>query len=226
MVQSTKLAERRTNVDEVFETLLHDIVTLKLMPGAKISEVEIANQFSVSRQPVRDAFARLGSLGLLLIRPQKATVVRKFSIREISHARFVRTAIEVEVLRTALHNWANIDTTAIRENMAQQAISVAAQDTDQFHVLDYEFHKALCAAAGFDLAFETISEMKSKVDRLCRLSLADPTEMEVLLNDHQRIIAALDAGDFATLEKVIREHLARLNLVIDKIQQEHSEYFE
>lgn len=226
MTQLTNAAERRTNVDEVFEALHHEIVTLELMPGTKISEAEIASKFSVSRQPVRDAFARLGNLGLLLIRPQKATVVRKFSMPEISHARFVRTAIEVEVLRNAIHKWPDIDTSDIRENMKRQAASVAAKDTVLFHELDYEFHKSLCVAAGFELAFETISEMKSKVDRLCSLSLAEPTEMEILLADHTRMIAALDDGDAAALETVIRQHLARLDAVVDRIQQKHSEYFE
>ncbi|NNF77237.1 MAG: GntR family transcriptional regulator, partial [Rhizobiales bacterium] len=60
----TRLA-RRTTVDDVFEQLHSDIVTLKLKSGTKISEVEIAGQFNVSRQPVREAFTRLGSLRLL-----------------------------------------------------------------------------------------------------------------------------------------------------------------
>ncbi|WP_281859408.1 GntR family transcriptional regulator [Litoreibacter halocynthiae] len=226
MSQFTSIAERRTSVDEVFDTLHHDIVTLKLMPGTKISEVEIANKFSVSRQPVRDAFSRLGNLGLLLIRPQRATVIRKFSIPDISHARFVRTAIEVEVLRTAILKWADTDTTAIRENMAEQAKAVKAQDTDRFHELDYEFHKLLCLAAGFELAFETIAENKTKVDRLCRLSLEEPTEMGVLLEDHTQILAALDKNDFVALETTIRKHLARLDSIVERIQKEHSEYFE
>lgn len=226
MSQFTNPMERRTSVDEVFETLYHDIVTLKLMPGTKISEAEIANKFSVSRQPVRDAFSRLGNLGLLLIRPQKATVVRKFSAPAISHARFVRTAIEVEVLRAAIRKWPDVDTAEIRENMKQQIAAVKARDTDRFHELDYEFHKLLCKAAGFELAFETIAEMKTKVDRLCRLSLEEPTEMEVLIEDHTRILAALDANDFSALEAAIRAHLARLDPVVKKIQSEHSEYFE
>ena len=226
MGHTAKLASRRTNVDEVFETLHHDIVTLKLMPGTKMSEVEVASQFAVSRQPVRDAFARLDNLGLLLIRPQKATVVRKFSAFEISNARFVRTAIEVEVLRTAIVRWPDLDTSEIRGNIALQQQAVEAQNADRFHELDYQFHKLLCSASSFDLAFETIAEMKSKVDRLCLLSLEESAELEVLLEDHKSIIAALDAKDFPTLEAVIRTHLARLNATVEKVQREHSEYFE
>lgn len=226
MVQLSNLAERRTNVDEVFDTLYHDIVTLKLMPGTKISEAEIANQFSVSRQPVRDAFSRLGNLGLLLIRPQKATVIRKFSASEIAHARFVRTAIEVEVLRNAIVKWPETDTAPIREVIEQQDAAIQSKDTDRFHKLDLEFHRLLCLAAGFETAFKLIAEMKTRVDRLGRLSLEEPTEMKVLLDDHRSILAALDGNDSAALETAIRTHLSRLDSFIQRIQQVHSEYFE
>ena len=52
-------AERRTTVDCVFERLHADIINLNLLPGAKLSEVEVARQMDVSRQPVREAFIRL-----------------------------------------------------------------------------------------------------------------------------------------------------------------------
>ena len=49
-------------------------------PGAKLSEVEVARRIGVSRQPVREAFNRLATMDLLLIRPQKSTRVRGFSM--------------------------------------------------------------------------------------------------------------------------------------------------
>ena len=70
MVFVHEINERRTSADVVFESLFEEIVALDLLPGAKMSEVEVAKRFGVSRQPVRDAFSRLGSLGLLVIRPQ------------------------------------------------------------------------------------------------------------------------------------------------------------
>lgn len=80
--------ERRTTTDVVFERLLEEIVTLRMLPGTKLSEVEVAKRFGVSRQPVRDAFNRLENLELLLIRPQKATEVRGFSMERIAPCPF------------------------------------------------------------------------------------------------------------------------------------------
>ena len=79
----TNLAtDRRTTVDEIFDHLFDEISSLRLRPGDRISEADIAAQFGVSRQPVRDAFTRLANLDLLLIRPQRATEVKRFSSRE------------------------------------------------------------------------------------------------------------------------------------------------
>jgi DNA-binding GntR family transcriptional regulator len=68
--------------------------------------------------------------------------------------------------------------------------------------------------------------MKTKVDRLCFLSLEGHAEMDVILADHKTILAGLEANDFEAVETAIRKHLSRLDTVIDKIRRENSEYFE
>ena len=83
MAKSIRLTERRTSVDEVFDYLHDQIAALDLLPGDKISEADMAARFGISRQPVRDAFSRLANLDLLLIRPQRATEVKRFSMRWI-----------------------------------------------------------------------------------------------------------------------------------------------
>ncbi len=226
MAQMSAPIERQTSADVVFDHLYAQIVALKLLPGAKMSEVEIANQFSVSRQPVRDAFARLGNLGLLQIRPQKATVVRKFSMEEIAQARFVRAAIEIEVMRRACKIWSDVDTSKVAENLEKQKTVVGSGETHLFHDLDYDFHRLLCETAECDFAFRTIADMKVKVDRLCTLSLERSAEMTVLLDDHMQILAGLERNDFPAVEAATRLHLSRLDRTIMDIRERHGEYFE
>ena len=104
MSETVELMERRTTTDVVFDALHEEIVSLKLLPGSKLSEAEVSKRFGVSRQPVRDAFNRLANLDLMLIRPQKASEVRGFSMERIAHARFVRLAIELEVTGTPVRS--------------------------------------------------------------------------------------------------------------------------
>lgn len=61
--------------DQVFTMLYQAIIRLDLKPGEKLSEIAIAKQVGLSRQPVREAFQRLAAVGFLSIRPQRATVV-------------------------------------------------------------------------------------------------------------------------------------------------------
>lgn len=226
MQRTAEIIERRTSADVVYDYLYEEIVSLAMLPGAKISEVEIANRFGVSRQPVRDAFSRLGNHGLLLIRPQKATVVKKFSLAAISSARFVRTAVEVEVLRLAARNWDGSVEAQIRTNLDQQMEAVRAEDTERFHALDYEFHRTMCIAAQAGFAFDTIAENKAQVDRLCVLSLNEVDSMQVLFDDHSEIVESLVDRDEVRVEKAIRLHLSRLDDTVQEIRRNHSEYFD
>ena len=146
--------------------------------------------------------------------------------REIAHARFVRTAIEVEVLRVACDLWPTANRTPVLENLDAQKTAVHAQEADRFHQLDYDFHRLLCRAAEAEFAFKTIAQMKTQVDRLCLLSLERPTEMEVLLADHTRMVEALEAQDFDALNATIRHHLARLDDVVAAVRESHTDYFE
>ncbi len=218
--------DRRTAADVVFDTLHDEIVNLQLLPGTKLSEAEVSRRFGVSRQPVRDAFNRLGNMDLLLIRPQKATVVRGFSLPRIQHARFVRLAVELEVIRQACAVWTDDSTRALTEILDRQDHAISQGDTEAFHASDYSFHKAICDLADRPLAAETISECKQKVDRLCMLSLGRAQEAATLLEDHRRIADALARRDADAATEAARIHLGRLDDVIDEIHRTRAEFFE
>ncbi|MEP1208137.1 MAG: GntR family transcriptional regulator [Rhizobiaceae bacterium] len=219
-------ATRRTSADDVFDYLLGQINSLTLLPGTRISEVEIARQFDVSRQPVREAFIRLANRGLLLVRPQKATIVRRFSNEKILRARFIRTAVECEILRRACQKPLGKHQARLERLLEAQEKAIADQDIDRFHALDYDFHRALCAAAGSEFVFETILDNKAQVDRLCMLSLSEPAAMEELIEDHRTIVEGLIAGDESRVIEAITHHLSRLDDVIAGIRKSHADYFE
>ena len=226
MAPTINIAERRTSADVVYEYLYDEIISLRYLPGAKISEAEIATRFNVSRQPVRDAFSRLGNLGLLLIRPQKATEVKRFSLRAISTARFVRAAVEAEIIRRATRGWNASMMPMLQESLAQQESAVEEVNAEAFHALDYEFHRTLCQIAEAEFAFDTISECKAKVDRLCVLSLVNQEETKQLLKDHIEIVRMIAAGDETKAVDAAMSHLSRLDATISAIRASHSDYFE
>lgn len=218
--------ERWTSADVVFDYLRGEIVSNTLPPGTKLSEADIASRFGISRQPVRDAFSRLANQDLLMIRPQKPTVVRKFSLAKITQARFVRLAVELEVVRRACDVWDDDSAEQMDANLAEQRRTAEAGDIEAFHDLDYEFHKLICELSGNAMMFETIQFYKAKIDRLCMLSLDGPSEASDILSDHQQMADAILAGKKQVVEQVVRLHLSRLDETIRTIREEHAEFFE
>lgn len=226
MVEGIETIERRTTADAVFDRLSEEILSLKLLPGARLSELDVAERFGVSRQPVRDAFTRLGNLNLLLIRPQKTTLVRGFSAEAIEHARFVRLAVELEVLRRACDIWDDKRAEDVEVALHRQERAVAADDTEAFHALDSTFHALICERAGLPRAAETIHDCKRQIDRLCRLSFGREHEAQTLLDDHRNLAEALCAHDAERATAVVRTHLSRLDDTIAEISEDHAEFFE
>ncbi len=225
-MQSIAQIERRTTADLVFDNLFDAIVSLELLPGTKLSEADIAKRFGVSRQPVRDAFNKLETQDLLLIRPQKATQVRGFSMERIAHARFVRLAVELEVVRSACSVWEPVHTEKLAANLAAQKDVVGQGRAEEFHRLDYEFHKLICDMGGHPMAFDTIQECKKKIDRLCVLSLGRQSEAATLFGDHTALAKALAARNETKAADVVRRHLGRIDDTIVQIHAKHMEYFE
>lgn len=216
----------KTTTDVVFEALQEQILSLQLLPGARLSEADVAAKMGVSRQPVRDAFNRLSNLQLVKVRPQRATIVAGFSMSEIQNARFVRLAVELEIGRLACAAWDATCVEALEANLVEQRAAMKAGEMDRFHQLDYDFHDLICTMSGHPLAFQTILNLKQKVDRLCVLTLAHDQAASAVLADHEEIAAALADASPDRVERVVRLHLGRLDDAIADIHEKHAEYFE
>lgn len=219
-------AKRLTTTEEVFRQLKSDIISLQLPPGSKISEIEVAKTFNVSRQPVREAFMRLGELNLLEIRPQRATRVRKISHQDLSDTRFIRAAVEVEVVRVACQVATSEYLDPIRENLEQQRLAVEAGDSALLKALDYQFHNLICVAAGRAHAFRVIAENKAHTDRACTLELATDQGMQEVLDGHSAIFDAICAGDEKTAVQQTRNHLRHLDSTLADASKNYPDYFE
>ena len=218
--------KRQTSADEVYNRLQSDIISLRIAPGTKLSEVEVAKLYDVSRQPVREAFVRLGSQSLLQIRPQKATLVRKISISELTTTRFIRASVEVEVVRRACQNATQENLDLIDFNLTQQDQAVKTGDENLLRNLDVEFHRLICIAAECLPAFKTISENKAHTNRVCTLELSNPSGMSEVLEGHQNIMDAIKKRDEETAVEMTRIHLAHLDETIATAREEYPNYFE
>ena len=209
----------------VVRALRDDIVTMALKPGDVISESDIAGRYGVSRQPVREAFIRLAQQGLLLIRPKRATVVKKISPEGVRQSRFIRESIEVEIIRRVAAQ-AGADGVALLEKLiGEQEAAVQADDTRRFHPLDELFHRTLARLAGVEYAWQLIDDHKMQLDRVRYLTLGTSSS-QLAIAEHKVIAAAVGKGDVAGAEAAMRAHLARAEVLLAQTIADHPDYFE
>lgn len=215
---------RPSVADQIFNELRGRIMSLELQPGARLSEVEVAGQMGVSRQPVRDAFYRLSKMGLLLIRPQRSTTVTLISEPAVMQARFVRAAIEMETVREAAGQLTHDDLEALGKLIEAQRVAMEADDKPTFHKLDDQFHKEICTRAGVGFTWDLVHEMKAHMDRVRVLShsFASRTTWE----DHVAILDSLKRNDGETAAAAMRLHLGRIREQIDRIKASNHDWFE
>ena len=84
--------------EDIYQTLEHDIVTLKIKPGETISENQLCKRFGISRTPVRAALQRLEQNGFVQIIPCKGTIVTPINLDIVDQIAYQRTAVESMVL--------------------------------------------------------------------------------------------------------------------------------
>lgn len=209
---------------QIVRLIHHRIVAGDLLPGARISESEIAVAYGVSRQPVREAFIKLAEEGLLEVRPQRGTYVRKISVPAVMDARFVREAIEADVVRLL----AQSPDPALERELKRQIEAqeqIIASDVQGFVPLDDMFHRTLAEAAGKPFAWTVIDGMKSQMDRVRQLSSLR-LQRDKLIDHHTAIAEGIGRGDVAGAEAAMRTHLREILKDLPVIRQSLPEYFE
>ncbi|RVH13490.1 GntR family transcriptional regulator, partial [Sinorhizobium meliloti] len=130
---------------QVYRILREQIIQAELVPGARISEAEIARSLSISRQPVREAFIKLAEEGLVQVLPQRGTYVTRISTASVMDVRFVREAIEADIVRQVAGEHKAAIVAELREQIARQK-QVPHDDRAAFLRLDELFHHTLATA--------------------------------------------------------------------------------
>jgi len=195
-----------------------------LAPGQALSETETSKQFSISRQPVREAFIKLGEERLIEILPQRGTYVRRISVKQVLDARHLREIIEVSIVREVTEHHDDTLISDLRDIVARQK-KVDPGDSAGFYELDEEFHKSIALHAGREYAWRVTEGIKAQMNRVRYLAIDFATPTKLLIDEHAAIIDSIEAGDAGLAVSHIEGHLRRLLTSLPLIARQYPEHF-
>ena len=220
------MIERKSIQTMVYEELKRNIMSMKLEPGQTMSTQEIATKLNVSRTPVREAFLRLQSEGLVEMIPQRETMVSKISLKRVEQEKFIRECLEMGVIRKFMDK----SGCEVEENMAEliQLQKKCGEEKDfvGFLEADDQFHKVLFDVTGQEMAWETIASRNGHYNRLRILYVQRDTAMQESIEQHHKIATLLESGSREEAARALSSHVRRLDIDEAGLIAQYPDYFE
>lgn len=215
-----------TTASRIYADLRAELVSLTRRPGEAISESEIALSYGVSRTPVREAILKLADEGLVDIFPQSGINVSHIAIATLPEAIVVRKALEETTARLAAERATPSQILALHSTVERQREADAAGDREIFHQADELFHATIAEVAGYPGIWKLILQVKVNVDRFRRLTLPQAGRMTLVIDEHHRILSAIEAHDVDAAALAMGKHIERLLGDIAEIKDINPEFFD
>ncbi|MCP3055510.1 GntR family transcriptional regulator [Aurantimonas marianensis] len=199
--------QARPKAGEIRDALEQEIVTGTLSAGDRLDESALASRFGVSRTPVREAINQLASAALIEQIPNRGAFVRQVGLAELVEMFEVMAELEGMAGRLAARR---ADGKALESlNLAHAACAAAARsrDPDAYYYENERFHHLIYEACGNAFLTAEAKRLHQRLKAYRRLQLRVAQRTPQSLAEHERIVAAIGAGDGEAAERELRAHV-------------------
>jgi DNA-binding GntR family transcriptional regulator len=212
MAMPPRLAEPQyvERVGEVlYRTLRDRIVSGAMRPGTRLSVPALAEEFQVSRSPVRDAVIRLVQEELARETLNRGAVVARIEGEELVSLYEAREALECAATRLAAQRYGPALRRRLLALLTEHRRVAEAGDFARHIELDAAFHREIRQAAASPVLARMLDGVQSRVLVAMR-STSIAGGMVQAVADHQAIFEALGSGDPEAAAEAGRAHIRRL----------------
>lgn len=204
----------------VADALREAILAGRLAPGSRVRQEELAEEFGISRIPVREALRLLENEGLVVLVPNSGAWISRLDLAECVEIYRIRENLEPLALRESS---ANLDPAAIVRLEELVSRIEATTQPEEFLRLDREFHLASYEGARMPQLVGMIRKFWNSTQHYRRafIATAGRAGMQVAHHEHRLIIEALGRRDGEQAGLILYGHIRRTRLAL----QAHPELF-
>lgn len=223
-MEVTPRLSRETGRQYALRVIRDNIVRLALSPGSLISESELAAQLGLSRTPVREALIELSQDRLVVVAPQKRSMVAPIDEALVEEARFSRSVLECAVVELVCARADEADLRDLRENVRLQAFYRENNRIAPIMELDNRLHAQLFRIARMEDVYRMVARLAVHFDRVRTIALHDIRDLSII-EDHDAIVEAIARRAPEEARAVMQRHLNRGSVDIVAIRQRFPQYF-
>jgi len=205
---NTKL-NNRPLYEDVAEKLREQIFTKIFAPGSWLDEQSLAEQFGISRTPMREAIKVLASEGLVTIKMRRGAYVTEVARKDLEQIFTILSLLEGEAARETASKATEEELNQLDYWHHRLEKAAADRDIEQFFEINGKFHELIQDIAGNRWMNGVIADLRKVLKLHRRDSLTSTGRLQNSLIEHRAILNALLKRDQAGAESAMRKHLAR-----------------
>ncbi len=197
----------RALYEEVAEQLRQRIFRRELEPGSWIDELKIAEEFGISRTPLREALKVLAAEGLVTMKVRRGAYVTEMSEKDLRDVYHLLSLLESDAAGVVAERATDAQLKTLQDLHAELEAAVA--DREQFFAINERFHMHLLEMADNRWRSQMVADLR-KVMKLNRHnSLFKQGRIEDSLGEHRAILAAMVARDAKATALAMQAHFAQ-----------------
>lgn len=211
--------------DRVAHELRVLIVSGTLAPGTHLVEGPLAEQFDVSRGPVRDALRQLEAEGLVESR-RRGVFVKGLSAEDVDELYSLRETLEAMALRLTMRRATEADWGVAERCVAEMRRTADVAEPREFARADLEFHSQFYALSGHRRLTAVWEQYRPTFAVMLGVTNAQDRDLHPSAEAHADLLAAIREGDTARTESLLSEHLLgscdRLREAMGRAARQHA----
>ena len=209
--------EDKTLSGQTTYALREAIIKGDIAPGEKLNEPRLAEQFSVSRGPLREAIRRLVAMGLVTHVPHQGASVVTLELNSIMELYDVREALEGKAAALAAKNMSNDDIERLKELLEVHRAHHENNEGEYMNAEgDFDFHYQIIKGSGNAMLTKQLCNELYHLIRMFRYQTSRfKARSNRALIEHQQLIYAIEQRDSQMAEMVMRHHIARAKQSIE-----------
>jgi len=198
-------SEFKTMQEIIYDKLKQRIISGVYKPGMRLVANDLAEEFNISRMPVREALTRLGSTGLVELIPYKGAIVNELTAEDYVEIFHIRSVLEGLAARLACANLTEEDFEQMRD-ANEEVRHMIAEDDVEFQHVNRIFHSTIWKRTNSERLQTLLSDLYSEASQYRQMVVVHSDRLGEIHHEHEMLLEALEKGDERLAEDIVRDH--------------------
>lgn len=206
-METAKMETAKTRSETLRESIEEMIAVGKLIPGQHLDETSLAEEFGVSRTPIREALIQLASMGIVEMRPRRGAIVAEIGPQQLIEMFEVMAEFEAMCGRLAARRMTPAEHAELLAAHLACKAARDASDPDAYFYLNEVFHDHIYAGSHNTFLAEQARALHRRLRPYRRLQLRVRDRLKMSFDEHEAAVNAIVAGDAEKTVEVLRQHI-------------------